>query len=38
VRIIAAVPAKDYAVYHWASLKIHSNNIDASEGGMLDAL
>jgi len=38
VRIIAVAPAKNYVVYYWASLDIHSSNIEASENGMLNAL
>src|ERR1700739_4590641 len=38
VRIIAVAPAKNYIVYYWASLDIHSSNIEASEEGMLNAL
>jgi len=38
VRIIAVAPAKNYIVYYWASLDIHSSNIEASEKGMLNAL
>ena len=38
VRVIAVAPAKNYIVYYWASLDIHSSNIEASEEGMLNAL
>jgi chemotaxis response regulator CheB len=38
VRIIAVAPAKNYVVYYWASLDIHSSNVEASEEGMLNAL
>jgi chemotaxis response regulator CheB len=38
VRIIAVAPAKNYVVYYWASLDIHSSNIEPSEEGMLNAL
>lgn len=38
VRIIAVAPAKNYVVYYWASLDIHSSSIEASEEGMLTAL
>jgi chemotaxis response regulator CheB len=38
VRVIAVAPARNYVVYYWASLDIHSSNIEASEEGMLDAL
>jgi chemotaxis response regulator CheB len=38
VRVIAVAPAENYIVYYWASLDIHSSNIEASEDGMLNAL
>ena len=38
VRIIAVAPAKNYIVYYWASLDIHSNNVEASEEGILNAM
>jgi chemotaxis response regulator CheB len=38
VRVIAVAPANNYIVYYWASLDIHSSNIEASEEGMLNAL
>ena len=38
VRIIAVAPSKDFVVYYWASLDIHSSNIEASEEGMLNAM
>jgi|SRR5580658_4550665 chemotaxis response regulator CheB len=38
VRVIAVAPARNYVVYYWASLDIHSSNIEASEEGMLNAL
>jgi chemotaxis response regulator CheB len=38
VRVIAVAPAKNYIVYYWASLDIHSSDIEASEEGMLSAL
>ena len=38
VRVIAVAPEKNYVVYYWASLDIHSSNIEASEEGMLSAL
>jgi chemotaxis response regulator CheB len=38
VRVIAVAPAQNYVVYYWASLNIHSSNIEASEEGMLNAL
>ena len=38
VRVIAVAPQNNYVVYYWASLDIHSSNIEASEEGMLNAL
>lgn len=38
VRVIAVAPAKNYVVYYWASLDIHSSSIEASEEGVLNAL
>ena len=38
VRVIAVAPANNYIVYYWASLDIHSSNIEASEEGMLGAM
>jgi chemotaxis response regulator CheB len=38
VRVIAVAPARNYVVYYWASLDIHSSDIEASEEGMLNAL
>src|SRR5260370_15839610 len=38
VRVIAVAPEKNSIVYYWASLKIHSNDVEASEQGMLDAM
>jgi len=38
VRVIAVAPAKNYVVYYWASLDIHSSTIEASEEGVLGAL
>jgi chemotaxis response regulator CheB len=38
VRVIAVAPAKNYVVYYWASLDIHSSDIEASEEGMLSVL
>jgi len=31
-------PEKNYIVYYWASLNIHSNDIEASEEGILTAM
>ena len=38
VRVIAVAPAKNCVVYYWASLDIHSSNIEASEQGVLNAV
>ena len=38
VRVIAVAPERNYIVYYWASLEIHSNDIEASEEGMLNAM
>jgi chemotaxis response regulator CheB len=38
VRVIAVAPEKNFVVYYWASLKIHSNDIEASEDGILNAM
>jgi chemotaxis response regulator CheB len=38
VRVIAVAPEKNCIVYYWASFEIHSNNIEASEEGMLSAM
>jgi hypothetical protein len=38
VRVIAVAPESNYIVYYWASFEIHSNNIEASEDGMLSAM
>ncbi len=38
VRVIAVAPAKNYVVYYWVSLDIHSSDIEASEEGVLTAL
>jgi chemotaxis response regulator CheB len=38
VRVIAVAPTKNYVVYYWASLDIHSSDIEASEEGVLGAL
>src|SRR6266700_33004 len=36
--VIALEPKNNYIVYYWASLDIHSNNIEASEEGILSAM
>ena len=38
LRVLAVAPKKNYIVYYWASFEIHSNDIEASEEGMLNAL
>jgi len=38
VRIIAVAPEKNCIVYYWASFKIHSNDVEASEEGILNAM
>jgi DNA-binding NarL/FixJ family response regulator len=38
VRVIAVAPEKNAIVYYWASLDIHSNDIEASEQGILSAM
>jgi len=38
VRIIAVAPEKNYIVYYWASFNIHSNNVEASEQGILNTM
>lgn len=38
VHVIAVAPESNYIVYYWASFEIHSNNIEASEEGILSAM
>jgi len=38
VHVIAVSPESNYIVYYWASFEIHSNNIEASEEGILSAM
>ena len=38
VRVIAVAPSKNFVVYYWASLDIHSSDIEASEEGVLGVL
>lgn len=38
VRVIAVAPEKNFAVYYWASVDIHSNDLEASEEGILSAM
>jgi chemotaxis response regulator CheB len=38
VRIIAVAPNQNYSVHYWASLNIHSMEIEASEEGILSTI
>ena len=38
VRIIAVAPNENYSVHYWASLDIHSHDVEASEEGILGVL
>ena len=38
LRIIAVAPYQDYSVCYWASLDIHTDNIEPSEEGFLSAV
>jgi len=38
LRIIAVDPSKNYSVFYWATLDIHSDDIETSEEGILGAL
>ena len=38
VRIIGVDTKQNYSVFYWASLDIHSSNIEASEEGLLNAV
>ena len=38
MRIIAVAPNQNYSVHYWASLDIHSTDIEASEEGILSAV
>jgi len=38
LRIIAIAPGEDCSVCYWASLDIHSGNLEASEGSILGVL
>jgi len=38
VRVIAVAPERNSIVYYWASLNIHSNELEASEEGILTAM
>jgi DNA-binding NarL/FixJ family response regulator len=38
VRIIAVAPHDNYSIYYWASLDIHSRDVEASEEALLGVL
>ena len=38
MKILALAPERNSSVFYWASLDIHSNQVEASEEGILDAL
>jgi DNA-binding NarL/FixJ family response regulator len=38
LKIIAIAPQRNSTVFYWASLKVQSNQIEASEAGVLNAL
>lgn len=38
MRIIAVDPEHNYSVHYWVSLKIQSNNVEASEEGLLGVI
>jgi DNA-binding NarL/FixJ family response regulator len=38
MRIIAVAPNQNYSVHYWASISIHSTNIEASEEGILSVI
>ncbi len=38
LRIIAVAPDRNYTVHYWVSLDIHSNDVEASEEGILGVL
>lgn len=38
VRVIAVAEHKNSVIYYWATLDIHSNDIEASEEGILNAM
>lgn len=38
LRILALTPDQNVSICYWASLKIHSNPVEASEQGVLNAL
>ncbi len=38
IKIIAIAPERNSTVFYWASLRVQSNQIEASEAGVLNAL
>jgi hypothetical protein len=38
IRIIVVAPHHNYSVFYWASLNIHSRDVEASEEGILGVL
>ena len=38
IRIIVVAPHHNHSVFYWASLNIHSRDLEASEEGLLDVL
>lgn len=38
LRIIAVATHQDYSVFYWASVEIHSDDIETSEAGFINAL
>jgi DNA-binding NarL/FixJ family response regulator len=38
IKIIAIAPDRNSSVFYWASLRVQSNEIEASEAGVLNAL
>jgi len=38
LRVIAVAPDKNFVVYYWASLEIHSSDVEVCEEGFLNAL
>ncbi len=38
LRIIAVAPHQNYSVFYWASVEIHSDDIETSEAGFINAL
>lgn len=38
LRVIAVAPHQNYSVHYWASINIHSSDVEASEEAILDVL